>query len=492
MQKMSVDEIAAAHLAAGRTREALAAIEGPAKEPGATHLVLACYGHVLSALGRRDECLAVRRLAARRFPRDGIAWHNLASALEDLGAHDEAADAGRKAFAAGLDAPETWLVHARALAGGGRTTDAIVALDQALRRRPGYPDALSDKARLVLAATGDVDKAAAVYPRVPTHAPSVAELHRTSGQPERAIQVLQQAVRLSPADPTLQQSLAALALAIGRDDLAAAAAAAALKLSPFDATSLQTWAVACLATGQADKALAAARRLVQMQPFNQSVLALLAIAARLAGAPEYERLYDYDAFVRAYDIAPPAGWTTIGAFLADLRVELHALHDATADTHDQSFKGGTQLAKDLRVIDSPAIQGFFAAIDPLIRRHIAELGPGADPLRAARSGGHAISGSWSIRLRAGGHHVDHIHPRGWLSSAFYVEVPEQAQDSDGKEGWLQFGRPSLRTAQAVEPAHYVRPVPGRLVMFPSYMWHGTVPFSFPEPRMTIAFDVLPA
>jgi len=39
--------------------------------------------------------------------------------------------------------------------------------------------------------------------------------------------------------------------------------------------------------------------------------------------------------------------------------------------------------------------------------------------------------------------------------------------------------------------HYVRPEPGHLALFPSYMWHGTVPFGGDRPRMTIAFDIAP-
>ena len=39
--------------------------------------------------------------------------------------------------------------------------------------------------------------------------------------------------------------------------------------------------------------------------------------------------------------------------------------------------------------------------------------------------------------------------------------------------------------------HFVRPEPGRLVLFPSYMWHGTAPFSGDEDRLTVAFDIMP-
>jgi len=31
-----------------------------------------------------------------------------------------------------------------------------------------------------------------------------------------------------------------------------------------------------------------------------------------------------------------------------------------------------------------------------------------------------------------------------------------------------------------------------LAVFPSYMWHGTVPFEDTQPRLTIAFDMVPS
>ncbi|MBL0965493.1 MAG: hypothetical protein IBJ05_01405, partial [Blastomonas sp.] len=41
------------------------------------------------------------------------------------------------------------------------------------------------------------------------------------------------------------------------------------------------------------------------------------------------------------------------------------------------------------------------------------------------------------------------------------------------------------------PAHLVAPAEGRLVIFPSYMWHGTLPFESVGHRMTVAFDAMP-
>ena len=111
---------------------------------------------------------------------------------------------------------------------------------------------------------------------------------------------------------------------------------------------------------------------------------------------------------------------------------------------------------------------------------MAKLGQGEDPLRRRNTCDYRIQGAWSVRLRPGGFHRDHFHPEGWLSSAFYVETPDAALDSPDKQGWIRFGKPPFLTSPPMEPARFVRPKPGRLVLFPSYMWHGTVPFTTDE------------
>ena len=48
---------------------------------------------------------------------------------------------------------------------------------------------------------------------------------------------------------------------------------------------------------------------------------------------------------------------------------------------------------------------------------------------------------------------------------------------------------ALGASDVVE--RYVKPQPGKLVLFPSYVWHGTVPFTRSAERMTVAFDAAP-
>ena len=78
---------------------------------------------------------------------------------------------------------------------------------------------------------------------------------------------------------------------------------------------------------------------------------------------------------------------------------------------------------------------------------------------------------------------------GWLSSAFYVQLPHAVKDDQKKEGWFKLGEPSIALPTPIQAKKYIKPVVGKLVLFQSYMWHGTIPFDADETRMTVAFDV---
>jgi predicted 2-oxoglutarate/Fe(II)-dependent dioxygenase YbiX len=91
-------------------------------------------------------------------------------------------------------------------------------------------------------------------------------------------------------------------------------------------------------------------------------------------------------------------------------------------------------------------------------------------------------------LRDKGHHANHVHPAGWISSALYIALPDQVAGDDPSAGYLVLGAPQTELGLDLPPVRIVAPRPGQLVLFPSTMWHGTVPFSQGE-RITVAFDV---
>jgi hypothetical protein len=85
-----------------------------------------------------------------------------------------------------------------------------------------------------------------------------------------------------------------------------------------------------------------------------------------------------------------------------------------------------------------------------------------------------------------------VHPRGWISSACYIDLPDTANQAETREGVLTFAEPGIVTTPPLPPQHEVRPVAGTLVLFPSYFWHGTVPISGSRTRLTVAFDAVPS
>ena len=72
-----------------------------------------------------------------------------------------------------------------------------------------------------------------------------------------------------------------------------------------------------------------------------------------------------------------------------------------------------------------------------------------------------------------------------------MAVPDAVKDEKEQQGWIKFGEPVFDLALKNPVRRTIQPVPGRLVLFPSYMWHGTIPFHDAAARTTIAFDVTP-
>jgi len=169
------------------------------------------------------------------------------------------------------------------------------------------------------------------------------------------------------------------------------------------------------------------------------------------------------------------------------------LHISGVHPIGQSLRRGSQVELDFERPTNAALRAFPQAIERPIREYINAIGKGDDPLRRRNLGAFRVRGGWSVRLRPNGFHVNHYHPEGWLSSACYIDLPSRI-DRPGGEGWLQFGEPGFPTRPPLPAEYFLRPEPGLLALFPSYMWHGTVPFSgsAEEARLSIAFDVLPA
>jgi tetratricopeptide (TPR) repeat protein len=482
-------------LAVDRGAEAVE-IMAPFVNDQTSNLSLLTYmGLALQAAGRGAEAVEVLTRAAKVAPDSAVADHNLAGALVEVQDFVAGEAAARRARARGLDAPELWLVWARAVTGQGRLREGEALYAEAVKRRPTFDKAVAELAHSVWMRGGDRDQTMAVFDQIfagsgPTAALLMqkAALLETMGDVVAGYEALLAALAIKD-DPVVH--LPAAQLIVHLDPARAMVhARRAFEAQPDDPAHIACLCQINLALGRADEAAAIALGLWRRLPMNQYAVALLATAWRILGDDRYRRLYDYDALVWRGLIDTPRGWPNLGAYLGDLREALKPLHTFQGHPAGQSLRHGSQTQQDLTRSTHPAIRAFFQAIEQPIRQYIAALGQGGDVLRRRITNAYDFNGVWSVKLRPVGFHVSHIHPKGWISSACHIELPAAVEREP--EGWLKFGEPGIPTAPALPAERHVKPAPGQLILFPSYMWHGTEPFSGDQERLTIAFDVVPA
>jgi tetratricopeptide (TPR) repeat protein len=313
-----------------------------------------------------------------------------------------------------------------------------------------------------------------------------------AGRPHDAHEAFRQSLQIAPQDAATLTGLAHSLEALG--DLASAQAFhdRSVLIHPRNPDTLVACAGFLLRSGDPRRALDVAARALAVQPADQAALALLGLCYRAFSDEREHLLNDYGSFVRVIDVDAPDGYADMEVFNRDLASYLDGLHGDVRENFTQTLRGGTRLYDELFYNGHDLVDRLRVKIEEAIRRYIATLNAdAAHPFTSRRAAAFSYSGSWSSRIAGSGFHVNHIHPAGWISSAYYVAVPEASADGHKQPGWLKFGEPTDDFDPSFTARLTVQPKPGRLVLFPSYMWHGTLPCHSPQNRTTIAFDVVP-
>ncbi|HEU5133959.1 MAG TPA: putative 2OG-Fe(II) oxygenase [Steroidobacteraceae bacterium] len=456
----------------------------------------ACVARVNANMQRFEEALSAIDTALGQQPGSRPLRLERARLLALCGLADPSLRELESLTLEAADSPELLVDLALALRFAGRDDEAEARLTQGLERWPAHAALHEHLARLRYARnpaehfTQTLEQAIGDFPGEMQLRLVAAGLLRNAGQAERALELLREGLRRAPHSAAFLTSVGVLLDERDGSAEALASLRAAVQRAPHSAQMKRNLIPALLRRALDAEARALCEELLLRDPDDQKLIAYHATALRMSGDARYAELHDYPRLVRVYRPAPPAAFPTIGDFNAAFARELSRLHRTDHHPLDQSLRGGSQTERNLPA-DNPVIAGFFSLVDAPIRDYIARLRDGdrSHPTDRRKSAGYRISGSWSVRLMPGGFHVNHVHPRGWISSAYYVELPAM-QDARAQAGWLKFGEPDDRYPGCTAD-HLVEPAAGMLVLFPSYLWHGTVPFEQGGRRLTAAFDVIP-
>ena len=97
---------------------------------------------------------------------------------------------------------------------------------------------------------------------------------------------------------------------------------------------------------------------------------------------------------------------------------------------------------------------------------------------------------WYVRLVQGGHQDSHIHPNGWLSGVVYLKTIESPVNGEGSISFSTVGH-DLPSKNEKEATKMYQPRDGDIVLFPSTLFHKTIPVEQKVDRCVIAFDLIP-
>lgn len=475
-----------------------------------------CFDLIVADRGH--EAIPLLRAWLRQAPQDAVAWQLLGNACRQeqdgegawqafdrmvalrpadpkamLGLATTALDSGRPAarlfgqlVARGQGTADILLSAVAALTAEGEVAVAEQLLERALGERPDWVDGhdalvslrwrYGDPARL------DASFAVATQ-RVAAPALWSAWI-RTLSQAERydaAAQVLGQARALFGDRLEFDAAEASMAMRAGDHRRADALFHATSGLNDIGTTIAHIRHA--IRTGQLDRAQALIDPMLA-GPGASMVWPYQSILWRLRGDDRAAWLDGDPPFHRTASLGLTKGEL---AAVADL---LRAREAQCRYPLGQSPRGGTQTEGELFLHHAPAIRRLRGAVAQAVRDYARDLPQDAThPFLGTPRTDIRFSGSWSITLRGGGYHTCHTHPKGWMSGVLYLAVPSRGELGEETNGALELGRPPEDLETGLPRYTHVAPQEGRVVLFPSTMWHSTIPFETGT-RLTVAFDVM--
>lgn len=455
-------------------------------------------GNVLKAEGALDEAEAAYGMALQARPGYRDAEYNLGIAREAQGRFTDAEASYRRCLETEPGFAPAHFNLGNALKALGRFPEALSAYQRACDLRPGFAEALNNLGTVEME-LGRAADAIHAYRQAIGADPGFADAHynlgialQEGGEFDDSIGCYKKALECDPTHAGARINIGYALKEMGKLDEAAAAYEQAIEIAPdYDKVRTNLGDV-YLRQGDARAAVELSDGFLGDHPGNISVLAFKAIALEELGDKDGVReLYDFDRLLRPVKLSPPDGFADMKAFNGALAEHVlnHPSLVYAPKSHATRFgrHSGELLAEP---------QGPVAALERAIMEAVEgyrdAVKPDSDhPWLASRPEKIGLN-VWGVAMDSQGYQLAHIHPSAWLSGVYYPKVPDVIGDGDpAHAGWIELGRAPDDFHTTKEPdVKLIKPVEGLMILFPSYFYHRTVPFTADELRISIAFDVL--
>jgi len=418
---------------------------------------------VYLALGRVDDAIAAGETALS-VQSSGNAHCRMGQLYLEHGRGENAVAAFKRAVELQPDCASTCNQLGSALERVARHPEAVDAYRRALELKPDYAEAANNLGN-VLQSTGTADEALCAYKLAAELSPGVAGVHTNIGN--------------------VYQRKGQLACAI-------AAYTQALECDPQLLSARYLLATAHLGLADVRAAVREVGLCLERAPHDQNALALKGVLLRELGHDdEVRRLVDLERFVHVEQLEPPTGYRSIGHFNRELRRYVVETQSLLRDPAGASTRGGRHSGDIFSRPEGPAI-ALRTSLQRVFRGFLDSLPLGSShPFLSRTPNGLRLRAQANI-LDNAGFLVPHIHPQAWVSGVYYVRVPPEIRGNDPRHaGWLELGRaPETLRSTAKPEIRHVRPEEGSVVLFPSYYYHGTIPFKSKKHRFSLGLDAI--
>lgn len=378
---------------------------------------------------------------------------------------------------------------------GAADSRRLIALaEQAVASVPRKPGAWIGLARLQ-AASGDKGAAVETLRRAVVQLPQSAELRLLLAQalsesdPAEALGEAREALHLDPGRPEARRLLFRLLAAVGELEAAEGLAEEVAAHDPTEQSLFEYWGRRARGRAELEALVERCDAALTHRPgCTYATYVKARTLARLGEAEAARRLVSTDALVEVRDVGAPEG-SDADTFYGSLAATLRGHPTLVPDPRGTTTTNGLQTGL-LRGSDGPEIEALIALIRRAVSDYCEHLPASAAFARARPE--KADLALWAVICGPAGRQRVHCHPNAWLSGVYYVAAP-RSPGSGPHAGALLLG--ALDLPDAREPPWGIRaiePVPGRLVLFPSYMPHATEASGVEGDRICVSFDVVPA
>ncbi len=399
------------------------------------------------------------------------------------------------------DTPETLVARARTLVSQRRFGKAIECLDRALEQRPDAAEWIRFRGN-VLQILARHEEALLDFQGLIARTPSdalawqkLAHSLRSLDRLEEAEKAFLKAVEFAPRSVDSMADLGNLYRDAGRHREAVEWLSRAVDGAPSDSGLRAMLGAALLAAGDPGSARQSLEKAFQFNPYDRTALAYLYVALCQTDDRELaSSLVQPELLVRSFQRSGSAGGSGSPDDLDNRLADHVRQHPALEfERPGNTTRGGAHTGNLLDESPGPVLK-LVEWIEDRVRAYLDALPTdGSHPYLAWKPKAWDID-IWGIVIRSGGYQLSHIHRDGWISGVYYAAVPEsvRSEDTDGLGGCLELGRPPEAFCGTTDfPTMIIRPRPGRLNLFPSYLWHRTLPYEEDQERICIAFDIRP-